>query len=485
VTAARPGRTPGVVIAGGGISGLAAAYEFHTRGIPFVLADPAPRLGGVIRTDVVDGFVIDAGPDALLTQKPAAVALCRDLGTEDRLRPMQARSTYVVRGGRLRPLPPGAALGIPTSYAAFGASGAFSLAGKLRMAAEYFVPPLDTWLDDESIASFIGRRFGREAVEYLADPLLAGIHGGDADRLSMRMLFPRLLEAERQSRSVIRAFRAGSSARAGGRPSTSPFVAFREGLRVLVDALVAALPAASLRLGVGVQSLLNRGDEWDVQLTNGERFTVPCIFVATPPRVTATLVSQTDAVLSELCQRIRSVSVVTVAVGYKRRDVAHPLNGSGFVVPRVEGGSVSAVSWVSSKWEGRAPDDRVLLRAYVGGSRDPGAIDQPEETLIRRVREDFRRLLAIEADPVLTRVYRWPLATPQMEVGHGALLEQIQYRLESLPGLSLSASGFRGSGIADCVGDARTQAVLAADRLRDVLGTSDVAPRHDLVPAPV
>jgi oxygen-dependent protoporphyrinogen oxidase len=196
------------------------------------------------------------------------------------------------------------------------------------------------------------------------------------------------------------------------------------------------------------------------------------VILATPPRVAAALVHETDPVLAELCQRISSVSVVTVALGYRRVDVPHPLNGSGFVVPRVEAGGVSAVSWVSSKWEGRAPEGHVLLRAYCGGACDPRAIDESDDALVSRVQTDLLRLIGIRAEPVMVRVYRWRNATPQMEVGHRGLLDRIEYRLESLPGLTLSASGFRGSGIADCAGDARAQARLAAQRVIAIVGAA-------------
>jgi oxygen-dependent protoporphyrinogen oxidase len=449
-----------VAIVGGGMSGLAAAYELDRRGVRFVLFEAAPTLGGVVRTERVDGFLIDAGPDALLTQKPAAIELCRELGIGHRLRPQADRGTFLVRGGQLRALPEASVFGIPTDWLPFVTTRAFSLRGKLRMAAEYVLPGRPA-ADDESIASFMGRRFGREAVEYLADPLLAGIHGGDAARLSMRALFPRFIEMERTQGSLIRGFRAGAKRRKG--PSPAPFVAPLGGLSEMVDALVAALPADSLRTGVrveGVESLGRLG--YRLHLAGGATMIADAVIMATPPRVTAPIVRPLDPELAGACARIPSVSVVTIALAYSRRAVRHPLRGTGVVVPRSEGMAISALTWVSSKWEGRAPDDHVLLRAYLGGARDPGAIDLSSDALLARAQRDVARLLGVTGDPMLARVYRWPHANAQQEVGHLTLMGQIEDRLAAHEGLFISAAGFRGSGIADCVADGRRQAQAAA-----------------------
>ena len=449
-----------VAIIGGGMSGLAAAYELTRRGVPFLLLEAAPTLGGVVKTERAGGFVIDAGPDALLTQKPAAIELCRELGIGHRLRPQADRGTFLVRRGALRALPEASVFGIPTDWSTFVTTRAFSLRGKLRMAAEYVLPGRPP-AADESIASFMGRRFGREAVEYLADPLLAGIHGGDAARLSMQALFPRFLEMERAHGSLIRGFRTG--AKRGTGPPPPPFVAPLGGLSEMVDALVAALPRHSLRTGVRVDGLESIGRlGYRLHLSGGETMIADAVLLATPPRITAPIVGSLDPALAGACARIPSVSVVTVALAYPKRAVRHPLRGTGVVVPRSEGMGISALTWVSSKWEGRAPEDHVLLRAYLGGARDPGAIDLSSDALVARAQRDVARLLGVTGDPVLARVYRWPHANAQQEVGHLVLMEQIEDRLAAHEGLFISAAGFRGSGIADCVADGRRQAQAAA-----------------------
>jgi oxygen-dependent protoporphyrinogen oxidase len=444
------------VVVGGGISGLAAAFELHRQRIPFVLLESAPRFGGLIRTETCDGFVIDGGADAILTQKPAGVELCRELGLA--LSPVKTPGTFIARGSSLRQLPEGAVMGIPTDWRAFAATRAFSPAGKLRIAAEYLLPAGPP-IDDESIASFIRRRFGNEALEYLGEPLLAGIHGGDAERLSMRALFPRLLDLEQRHGSVIRGFRQMKSV--GEARAASPFAALAGGMETLVDALIAALPPDRLMSGACV-SAIDPGPRWRVHLTTGATLAAAAVVLAAPPRVAGPLLMRADSVLAGLCGQIHDVSLVTVALGYDRAAVSHPLRGSGFVVPRTERASVSAVTWASSKWNGRAPAHGALLRGYLGGARDPSAIDLDDERLIGKVQEDLRRFLGIKADPMLARVFRWPRAGVQMEVGHRGLMDTIDKRLDRLRGLFISGAGFRGTGIADCVGDARKQALAAS-----------------------
>jgi oxygen-dependent protoporphyrinogen oxidase len=443
---------PRVAIVGGGISGLAAAYELTVRGIPFVLIERAARCGGVIVTERVGEYVIDAGPDALLQQKPAAVALCGELGITGRLRPQLTRTTYVVRHGRLRRLPEASVMGIPTRWSSFATSDAFSWRGKLRIAAEIAVRPRPhTDADDESIESFMGRRFGREAVEYLAEPLLAGIHGGDPSRLSMRAAFPRFLDLEARSGSVIRGIRHA----AGARPPGAPFVALSGGMTELTDALMRWIPGAAIQTGTAVETIEREGG----------RYALRIVLVAAPPSISSRLLRSLDGELGALCGNIRAASIATVALGYRRSAVRHPLDGTGFVVPRAEGFRTRAVSWVSSKWADRAPADRVLLRAYIGGVDDPAAVELDDAALIEIAHADAGRALDIRDVPELTRVYRWREATPQLEVGHPDLMERIERRLAAIPGVLLSASGFRGTGIADCIADARVQAARAADRL--------------------
>ena len=453
-----------VAVIGGGISGLTAAYELQRRGVSAHVFEAASRPGGVIRTDRFDGWVIDGGPDALLVQKPAAVALCRELGLADRLiATQQPRTAYVLREGGLVPLAAGSFLGFPVSLAALALSPLFSWGGKLRVAAEIAIPRGGG--RDESIASFVARRFGREAVDYLAEPLLAGIHAGDVDALSIAALFPRLVEAERQSGSVLRAIRALHV-----KPSAQgAFVSLPGGVGELVETLAATLPSGAMTLSARVTGL-SSADGYTVHTEQGA-VSARGVIMCTPAYVTAELLRPIDASLATLCEGVTYASTATVAFGYRRSQIGHPLNGTGFVVPRIEGRPLLAATWVTSKWPGRAPADCALLRGFLGGGRDPRRLDASDDELIRIAREELTEILGIEGEPLVTRLYRFPRQSPQYTVGHVDRVAAIDRRVAALPGLFVAGSGFRAIGIPDCIADARITAGHVADYLESALAT--------------
>ena len=444
--------TPQVLVIGGGIAGLATAYELHQRKIPFTLLEAGRRVGGVVFSEEVDGFNIDGGPDALLIQKPDGIKLCQELGLGDRLVATKLpRLAFIQRGGRLHALPAASVMGIPTEWGPFIKTGLFSWAGKIRMGMEMFVPPR-TDTGDESIGSFMRRRFGNEAVDYLAEPLLAGIHAGDVDRLSIRALFPRFPETEARFGSLLRAFRA--------QPRHAPskdgaFKSLPGGLGELVSALEAALPAPSIRKNAAVQGLVFDGAMFHVQTSTGETYSAPSVVVATPAFVTAKILDEAAPALARLCAEIPYASAATVAMAFKREAIRHPLNGSGFVVPRVEKSGIMAGSWLSSKWPNRAPEGYALLRAFLGGARDPEAITKTDQEMIATAMNAMRPLIGITGEPLFTRVYRWENANAQHEVGHLDRVASIARELAGHPGLFITGSGFRGVGIPDCVADAR------------------------------
>ena len=445
-----------VAIVGAGISGLAAAYELQRRGLTVRVLEAGPRAGGVITTERFDGWVIDGGPDSLLVQKPAAVALCRELGIADRLvSTLTPRTAYILRDDRLHPIAEGSFLGFPLSFRALVQSSVFSVGGKLRMACEIAVTRR-AGDEDESIAAFVRRRFGEEAVEYLAEPLLAGIHAGDAERLSMRALFPRLLEAERQSGSVIRAFRALRI-----KPSAQgAFVSLPGGTGELVDALLAALAPGTVILNARVSDI-RRAAAYSVDSTAG-RVEARAVILAVPAYVAATLLRGFNTSLASLCEGIPYASTATVALGFRREHVPHPMRGSGFVVPRVERSPLLAGTWVTSKWPGRAPDGHVLLRGFLGGGRDPRRLDATDEELVDLAHGELRRLLGITGAPLFTRLFRWTRQSPQYEVGHLPRVAAIDQQLASIPGMFVTGSGFHAIGIPDCISDGREVAGRAA-----------------------
>jgi oxygen-dependent protoporphyrinogen oxidase len=453
-----------VVIVGGGIAGLAAAYELTRRAVPFVLLEAGPRLGGVVLSEQVDDYVVDAGPDSLLTLKPDGIRLCLELGLGERLVPTRPpRIAFVQRGGKLHPLPAFSVFGIPTRVWPLARTRLFSWPGKVRMAAEPFVAPRRED-GDESVGDFMTRRFGTEATTYLAEPLLAGIHAGDVQRLSIQSLFPRLTEAEKKYGSLIRAFRSEGRSRALNASNEGLFRSLPGGLTELVTAVSLVLPRESVSLRTPVTALLRAvgASGYRVEIGSGESLQARAVILATPAFVTARLIRGMDAGLAKLCDEIPYASTATVVLAFRRAAVTHSLRGTGFVVPRAEGPGILAASWLSSKWPGRAPEDRVLLRAFIGGARDPYAMDRSDQELVSIALKALRPILGIGGPPLLTRVYRWERASAQHEVGHRVRVEAIDRVLAGLPGLHLTGSGFRGVGIPDCVADARAAAAQVA-----------------------
>jgi oxygen-dependent protoporphyrinogen oxidase len=445
-----------VAVVGGGISGLAAAYELQTRGLRVRVLEAGPRAGGVITTERFDQWVIDGGPDSMLVQKPAAVALCRELGIADRLiSTLTPRTAYILRDRRLHRIAEGSFLGFPLDVGSLARSSVFSLGGRVRMAAEAVIPR-GGGDEDESVGTFVRRRFGQEAVDYLAEPLLAGIHAGDVDRLSVRALFPRLLEAERQSGSVIRAFRAMRA-----RPSPQgAFVSLPGGTGELVDSLIKALTPGTVSLSRHVGDI-HRHTHYRVETAAGP-VEARAVILAVPAYVAASLLRVFDTSIAALAEAIPYASTATVALAYRREQVPHPMVGSGFVVPRAERSPLLAATWVTSKWPHRAPDGHVLLRGFLGGGRDPRRLDADDDELISNVMDEMRDLLRITGEPLFTRLYRWTRQSPQYEVGHLQRVATIDRQLASIPGLFVTGSGFRAIGIPDCIADGRDTATKAA-----------------------
>jgi len=450
-----------VAIVGGGIAGLAAAYELQCRDVPFVLLEAGERWGGVIRSERADGFLLEAGPDTLLAQKPAALALARELGLESRLVPVnnEQRTLFVLHRGRLHALPDGMVLGVPTRVAPLVRTRLFSWPGKLRMAGDLVIPRGRVGAD-ESIAAFFRRRLGHEALDRLGGPFLAGIHAGDPERLSLPANFPTLTALETRHGSLIRGLLASRPRSAG--PPAPMFYSLRDGLGELVDALVARLPAASLRLHCPVRGLRRNGTGFVLRTGDAAELRARAVVLAVPPSRAAALLADVDSHVAAALGAVRSASTAAVYLGYRRSQVAHPLDGHGLIVPEDEGLHTSACSFFSTKFPGRAPLGHVLLRGFLGGVRRPGSVDGSDDDLVKRVHDEMAPVLGLRGSPVLARVYRWPSATPQIEVGHRQRIAVLERRLTTLPGLFLTGAGLRGTGIPDCVADARAQGVRSA-----------------------
>lgn len=463
------------MVVGAGIAGLSAAYDLCARGISLRVLDQAAVPGGVVQTERIGEWVIDRGPDSLLLQKPAAVELCTELGLAGQLvSTLQPRTAYVLRDGRLHPLAEGSFLGFPLSIRALAASSLFTPLGKARMAAEVLVPRRD-WQDedDESIGAFVTRRFGREAADYLAEPLLAGIHAGDADDLSVRVLFPRLVETERQHGSLLRGFRALRPA-----PSArGAFASLAGGLGTLVEAIVSRIPPGTL-VSDARATAIRRDDSRRgyVVSSTGGTWRARAVVLAVPAYEAAALVSAIDGQLATACSAIRYASTATVALGYRAGQVSHPLRGTGFVVPRAEGSALLAATWVTSKWPGRAPAGHVLLRAFFGGGRDPDRLDRHDDAeLVALAREELGAVLGTTGEPAIVRTTRWVRQSPQYSVGHAGRLAAIERRLQNHPDLFGTGSGFGAIGVPDCISHGRRIASKVTSFLQ--------LPRHEVGPS--
>jgi oxygen-dependent protoporphyrinogen oxidase len=445
-----------VVVVGGGISGLSAARRLELSVAEVTLVERDDVLGGKIRTEHVDGFVVEAAPDSFLSRKERGVGLCRELGLEDELvgrRPEHHR-TFVRVGDDLHPLPEGLTGMIPTSRDALEASPLLSPAGKKRFAAEVDVPPRHGPAD-ESIGAFVSRRFGREAYEALVEPLMTGIYGGDGDKLSLQATFPQLRVLELEHGSILR----GLSAPASG--ELPPFVSLRDGMGRLVDALRKSFERTNVVLGREAVSVV-RDDAFTVELAGGEALAADAVVLATPAYVTAELVADLDPRLAAEHLAIPYASSVVVTLAFSRADVV-PLDGYGYLVPRSQGRDVLACTWSSQKWEGRAPDEFVLLRVYAGrfGGRD--LTEDSDGALVALAREELE-FLGVAAAPVLTRVHRWTWGMPQYVLGHPERLARIDAALAAHPGLAVAGAAYSGVGIPDCIrsGELAAESVLAA-----------------------
>ncbi len=465
-----------VVVVGAGITGLTAAYVL-TNGEPrarVTLIERRDRVGGNIETVRCDGFLLDGGPDSFLSTKREGAELCRELGLGADLivpRP-EAKKVYMVHQGRLEPMPGGLALAIPTQIGPMLSTPLVSFPGKLRMLGDLVLPRRPT-SSDESIEDFIARRFGREAARRLAAPLLGGIYAGDIGELSILSTFPQLVEVEKKHRSLAkgllalqlaRSKQSGAATKSSGPPS--PFMSLKGGMGDLVDALVQRLPPDTLECGRSVERVEPVGDSYRVLLDGDESLEADAVIFASPAHATAKMVP--DAQLAAELAAIPYISTATVFFAFPRAGLERPLDGVGFVAPKGEA-EVIAGTWVSSKWDGRAPEDHVLVRAFLGGARAKvDVVNTSDEDLVDIAKRALEQLMGRLGTASLTRIFRYIDSNPQPIVGHGARVARIEARLRSLPGLYVIGAAYDGVGIPDCVRQARSAAArVRAERLAD------------------
>lgn len=463
-----------IAIIGGGIAGLAAAQRARRAAddgadVDFVLYEKDDRLGGKILTEKTDGFVIDGGPDCYLSQKPWVAALARELGIAGELSPSNdaKKKTFIYVARRFHELPDGVMMMVPTKFWPFATTSLFTWGGKLRMGMDLFIPKR-TGTGDETLASFVTRRLGRQCLDRLAEPLVGGVHASDPETMSLAATFPRFLDMEAKYGSCIRGFMAArrSAPPPGpprpGEPKPTFFMTFREGMQQLTDAAAQAAGRDHLVTGAPVSRVLGEGDGYRLEFSDGrEPVTADAVIVATEAWAASGLLADLDPEMSATLGEIPHTSSATVSVAFRRADVRHPLAAFGFVVPAVEGRRIMASTFSSTKWFHRAEDEHVLLRAFVGGPHGQHLLDADDDALVELVREEWRDMLGISAEPVLARVYRWMRGMPQYTIGHldrvGALADaQARHR-----GLVLAGGSYRGVGIGDCI-DSGAKAVDAA-----------------------
>jgi oxygen-dependent protoporphyrinogen oxidase len=499
---------PRVAVVGGGMTGLACAHRLLElsreagRPIDLQIFEGSDRLGGVIASERREGFLLEAGPDSFITDKPWALALCDRLGIRERVIGTNEthRRSFVVHAGRLHPVPEGFQLLAPGRLGPFLASGLFTWPGKVRMALEPFIPPRREG-GDESLASFVERRLGREALARIAQPMVAGIYGADPRNLSLDATLPRFRTMEREHGSILRAMwarkRDGATGRGGDRAKGSGtsgaryglFVSFDAGMQTLTDALIARIPPDAVSLATRVTTLQREADGWQIETQSPEPraqsrlYNAVCL--ALPAWQAADLLAGSDRDLAGSLRAVPYAAAATVNLAYRRDDIPHPLDGFGFVVPSTEQRTLLGCTFCHVKYPGRAPEGRALLRAFVGEGGLTPLAPLPSEGrgestspfalgkgagglgpgLVAAVREDLRALLGITVDPLFTTVHCFPAAMAQYAVGHQERIAAIEERLGRFPGLALAGNGYHGIGIPDCVRSGET----AAERLWQAL----------------
>jgi oxygen-dependent protoporphyrinogen oxidase len=443
-----------IAIIGGGISGLSAAFTLQQSSTAdYTLYESSPHLGGVLRTEHIDGCIVEAGPDSFITEKPWAADLCRTLGIGDQLIGSNDadRKTYILVHGRLIPMPDGLMFLVPTKILPTGFSPLFSWSTKLRMAQEMFRPP-HAANGDESVASLVERHYGAEMVDRLADPLLSGVYGGEAANLSVRAVLPRFAEMERTHGSLGRAMLAARKKmpRPANKPAPPLFTSLKNGMQQLVETLILCINQKSVLTNTQVQSVQREANGWTISAgLKSDHF--DAVILAVPSRVAAQLLAITSPELSAELAAVGYSSSITVGLGYDR-DVRRKLPpGFGFLVPRSENKRLLAATFVHNKFPHRAPDDRALLRCFFAGSNAENIWQLSDETIINIVREELQQIVGLRAAPLFARVYKWKSAMAQYGVGHLERLERIESLRKQLPGLALAGNGYRGIGVPDCI----------------------------------
>ena len=508
-----PARPLRIAVVGGGMAGLGAARVLEDAraadpAIDWHLYEDEPRFGGKVHTVRRDGFVVEGGPDSAIIEKHWPITMARRLGIGDRFEDSNEgiRKSFVFARGRLHELPEGIILMVPTRMVPFALSSLVSWPGKVRMGMDLVLPRGGAARDaggdgDESLGDFVRRRLGREALARIAEPIVAGIHAGDPERMSVRATFPMFLDMEQTHRSLILAMLKRRKARqkaaavakslsgfAGPGAPAGPhsyFYSFKGGLQELSDAIVASLPPERLHGGSAVRTMAPCGagcGAYALQLADGSRAVVDAVVLATPAWASGDLLRAIAPLPAADLSSIEYVSTATASLAFRRDQVGHDLTGFGFVVPRAENRPVMATTWSSSKFPGRAPEGHVLLRSFLGRAGIEAAAQLDDDEMTRVVRAELREVMGIAAEPELVEIFRWPRGMPQYRVGHVDLVDRIEAGVGQVPGIELAGGAYHGIGIGDCLREGAAAAERALEHVRG-LPEDAVPPQPADVPA--
>jgi len=470
---------PKIIIIGGGIAGLAAAVHLKSgakaygKTVELLLLEKNNRIGGKILTEQVGNYLVEGGPDSFLPEKVWSVNLARHLGLEPELLPSndEFKGTFIYSGGKLHSLPEGVMLMVPTSFWPMAKSGLISWPGKMRMGMEVFVPKRRYW-EDESLASFVTRRLGRECLEKIAEPLVAGIHTSNPDNMSVLATFPRFVQMEQKSGSLIRGMLDAVKHRShamhnapapkAGSPKLTFSMSFKAGMQTLSQACVDFIGRESIRTGAQVAAIEPKGKGYVVILDSGETLEADHVLIASAAYDAAGMIKGFDENLASHLNGIEWSSSATVSIAFRKQDVKAPLKGFGFIVPRVEGRRANAATYSSIKWLHRAPGDEILVRVFVGGGHHEELVHELDDAgMAGMVLEELDAIVGIKADAVFSKVYRWYRGMPKYTVGHLDRIALLDRMVSLHPGLHLIGCSYKGIGIGDCIHEAQ----IAAEKI--------------------
>lgn len=468
-----------IIIIGGGVAGLGAAYKvtraaLEGHDVEFILLEKDPRLGGKIQTEFVPDpsekgrFIVDGGPDCFLTEKPACHRIAKLTGIFDDELPTDdsRKRTWILSCGKLHQMPDGVMMFAPTKFLPFATTGLFSWSGKIRMGRDLFIPPKKVApgeFNDETLESFVVRRMGRECLDRLAEPLVGGVHASDPKQMSLAATFPRLLEMEQNYGSLLKAFiairrkveemRRKYPTKPGEKPRTF-FTSFANGMQQLTDSMADAAGRACMRTGVSVTSLQHRPKGgWHTLLSDGSSVDGDAVIVATESWTAEPLLRPIDRDIADALAAIPASSSATISIAFHENEVGFDLNAFGVLCPLVENRALMAATYSSTKWPGRAPKGKVLLRGFVGGPHNQEILKRSDQELVQIVLTEFHEILGLNpfAKPLFSRVFRWVLGMPQYTLGHLDRVDEIEARSADIPGFALAGGGYRGVGVPNCV----------------------------------